>query len=59
MATSINQPSEEDQELAKKVGSHRRVVLEDVKKYKLVLQESRRKTLEELAKETQDMGLGY
>ncbi|MFC4872071.1 excisionase family DNA-binding protein [Negadavirga shengliensis] len=43
----------------KKVGAHRRVLLEDVKKYESSLRESRRKALDKLAREAQEMGLGY
>lgn len=43
----------------KKVGKHRRVLLEDIKKYDLELRETRRKNLDELTKEAQEMGLGY
>jgi len=44
---------------SKKVGSHRRVRRADVLKYDSDLKEIRRKGLEFLAKEAQDMGLGY
>lgn len=43
----------------KKVGSHRKVLLEDVQKYESDLKEIRRKGLEFLVKEAQEMGLGY
>lgn len=43
----------------KKVGKHRRVLLEDIKKYDFDLRETRRKNLDELTKEAQEMGLGY
>lgn len=43
----------------KKVGAHRRVLLEDVKKYEMELRESRKKALDKLAKEAQEMGMGY
>ena len=43
----------------KKVGSHRRVKRTDVLKYESDLKEIRRKGLEFLAKEAQEMGLGY
>jgi excisionase family DNA binding protein len=43
----------------KKVGSHRRVKQADVLKYKSDLKELRRKGLDFLAKEAQEMGLGY
>lgn len=42
-----------------KVGAHRRVLLEDVKKYETVLRETRKKALDLLAQEAQEMGLGY
>jgi excisionase family DNA binding protein len=44
---------------SKKVGSHRRVKRTDVLKYESDLKEIRRKGLEFLAKEAQEMGLGY
>jgi excisionase family DNA binding protein len=43
----------------RKVGSHRRVKQTDVIKYESELKELRRKGLEFLAKEAQEMGLGY
>ncbi len=43
----------------KKVGAHRRVMREDIRKYDENLREIRRKNLELLAKEAQDLGLGY
>lgn len=43
----------------RKVGAHRRVLLEDVKLYQNQVSETRRKALDELAKEAQEMGLGY
>lgn len=43
----------------RKVGSHRRVKHADVKKYESDLKEIRRKGLEFLTKEAQEMGLGY
>ncbi|EIM78418.1 hypothetical protein A3SI_03488 [Nitritalea halalkaliphila LW7] len=43
----------------KKVGSHRRVKLEDIKKYETALKETRRKALEEIAKEAREMNMGY
>lgn len=43
----------------KKVGAHRRVTLEDIKKYETDLKETRRKALEEIAKEAQEMNMGY
>jgi len=44
---------------SKKVGSHRRVKRTDVLKHESDLKEIRRKGLEFLAKEAQEMGLGY
>jgi excisionase family DNA binding protein len=44
---------------SKKVGSHRRVKRSEVLKYESDLKEIRRKGLEFLAKEAQEMGLGY
>lgn len=43
----------------KKVGAHRRVLLEDVRKYEITLRKTRKKTLDKLAREAQEMGLGY
>ncbi|MCH6201374.1 helix-turn-helix domain-containing protein [Aquiflexum sp. LQ15W] len=43
----------------KKVGSHRRILPEDIQKYDSVLREKRRKALDLLAQEAQEMGLGY
>ena len=43
----------------KKVGAHRRVKLEDIKKYETALKETRRKALEEITKEAQEMNMGY
>jgi excisionase family DNA binding protein len=43
----------------RKVGAHRRVKQADILKYESDLKEIRRKGLEFLAKEAQEMGLGY
>lgn len=43
----------------RKVGSHRRVLFTDVKSYKEKIDEQRLKTLDELAKQAQELGLGY
>lgn len=43
----------------KMTGTHRRVLLEDVRKYDKQLRETRRKNLDLLAQEAQEMNLGY
>ena len=43
----------------RKVGTHRRVLFEDVLRYKNDIQERRRKVLAELAAEAQELNLGY
>nr|WP_287938643.1 helix-turn-helix domain-containing protein [Algoriphagus sp.] len=43
----------------RKVGSHRKVSLKDLQKYEADLKEIRRKGLDFLVKEAQEMGLGY
>lgn len=43
----------------KKVGSHRRILLEDLLKYEAELKERRSKNLEFLAKQAQELNLGY
>jgi excisionase family DNA binding protein len=43
----------------KKVGSHRRVLLKDVLNYETILKLERRKNLDFLAKEAQDLNLSY
>jgi excisionase family DNA binding protein len=42
-----------------KVGTHRRVLAEDVLQYKTNIDNERLKTLEELAKQAQDLKMGY
>lgn len=42
----------------RKVGSHRRVFLEDLQIYRQDLKVIRRKSLDQLAKEAQELGLG-
>lgn len=41
------------------VGSHRRIRFEDVMNYKAAVDTERRKALDELAAEAQELGLGY
>ena len=43
----------------KKVGSHRRILLQDILKYESHLKSDRRKKLDYLAKEAQKLNLGY
>ena len=43
----------------RKVGKHRRIRCEDVERYKQRLDEARLKTLEELAAQAQELGMGY
>lgn len=43
----------------RKVGTHRRVRYEDVMKYKRGMDEAREKVLDELAKQAQELGMGY
>lgn len=43
----------------RKVGTRRRVLAEDVLKYKVNIDNKRLKTLEKLAKEAQDLDMGY
>lgn len=43
----------------RKVGTHRRVRYEDVMKYKKGMDEAREKVLDELAKQAQELGMGY
>lgn len=44
---------------ARKVGTHRRIRLEDVMDYQRADDEQRRKLADELTREAQEMGLGY
>lgn len=41
------------------VGTHRRIRLEDVLRYKQAIDTQRRKVLDELAAEAQELGMGY
>ena len=43
----------------KKVGSHRRILLEDLIEYDRKLKEQRNASLKNLAEQAQDLGLGY
>ena len=43
----------------KKVGSHRRILLQDILKYEANFKSGRRKKLDYLAKEAQQLNLGY
>jgi len=43
----------------KKVGVHRRVLVEDVKNYNAALQKTRKESLDFLVKQAQELGLGY
>jgi excisionase family DNA binding protein len=43
----------------RKVGKHRRVLLEDLRSYKQKIDEKRLKVLEKLTKEAQELELGY
>lgn len=45
--------------LCEKVGTHRRVKYEDVLAYKSLIDEKRRKVLDELVKEAQELEMGY
>lgn len=45
--------------LFKKVGSHRRILLEDLLKYEAELKEQRSRNLQFLAEQAQDLNLGY
>ncbi len=43
----------------KKVGSHRRILLQDILKFESTFKSDRRKKLDSLAKEAQELNLGY
>jgi excisionase family DNA binding protein len=43
----------------RKVGAHRRVLVSDLKDYKKHIDEDRLRTLDELAAQAQELGLGY
>ncbi len=43
----------------RKIGTHRRVQLDAVRRYKSVIDAARRRALDELAADAQDLGLGY
>ncbi len=43
----------------RKVGSHRRIRLEDVQRYKAAIDAERRKALDRLTAEAQELGMGY
>lgn len=43
----------------RKVGTHRRILISDLQKYKDLIDAGRLKTLEELTKQAQELGLGY
>jgi len=43
----------------RRVGKHRRLLTEDVLAYKTRVDDQRLKTLEKLAEESQELGLGY
>jgi excisionase family DNA binding protein len=43
----------------RKVGSHRRILLEDLMQYDAAMKNQRNKSLEFLAKQAQDLNLGY
>lgn len=44
---------------ARKIGTHRRVLYSDLKKFKEVIDHERTKALDELTKQAQELGLGY
>lgn len=43
----------------RKVGSHRRVMAKDIFEYKQRIDDARQKTLDELANQAQELGMGY
>ena len=43
----------------RKVGAHRRLLLQDLLDYKELIEQSRSQTLDELARLSQDEGMGY
>jgi excisionase family DNA binding protein len=43
----------------RKVGRHRRIVLQDLLQYKRAIHEQRQRTLDELSAESQKLGIGY
>lgn len=43
----------------RKVGTHRRILFEDVAAYKKAIDEKRRQALDELAAQAQELGMGY
>jgi excisionase family DNA binding protein len=50
----------EDRKLPfRKVGTHRRIMYADLMKFRTAIDQSRRKALDKLAAESQDLGLGY
>jgi len=44
---------------ARKVGTHRRVLFADLMKFKALIDRDRKKALDELTKQAQELGLGY
>ncbi len=43
----------------RKVGTHRRILFEDVQRYKAKIEADRSHTLDELARQSQELGMGY